>query len=151
MDFIHVGNIHEASSDRRWFRNMVPATADWDSWPEVFQAPRARAMEISLAEYLVLSTTRGNKPGYGGDKNYRFNELNRELTPQFPPTPVRERMPKEVYDEASELLKLKKLLNKRGAITPSGRKVQEKIAIEVLDGYSGLNYAYKDAYDRFFG
>lgn len=66
--------------------------------------------EVSEDERIVLSYTRAYKSSYAGIKNYRFHEARRH-------TGITEGR----WGTAKNSLISKKLLNKRGAITPSGR------------------------------
>lgn len=66
--------------------------------------------ELSTDEDAVLYFTRSLKSSYSGIKNYRFHEAQREMGITI-----------ERWEKAKAELIERKLLNKRGAITPSGR------------------------------
>ena len=66
--------------------------------------------DISTDERIVLKFTSGLKSSYAGIKDYRFYEAERET-----------KITSERWEIAKNTLKTKKLLNKAGAITPSGR------------------------------
>lgn len=66
--------------------------------------------EISEEEKLVLAYTAKLKNSYGGRKNIRFHEANRETG-----------IDQESWENAKLSCIEKRLLNKRGAITASGR------------------------------
>ena len=67
-------------------------------------------VELSKDEKTVLKYTASYKSSYAGIKNYRWHEANRDLGISL-----------EEWEEAKEKLIEKKMLNKRGAITVSGR------------------------------
>lgn len=66
--------------------------------------------ELSDNERIVLFYTRSLKSSYGGISNYRWHEAHRKHGISL-----------EDWEEAKTSLISKKLLNKRGAITPDGR------------------------------
>lgn len=70
------------------------------------------AEECSWTERVVLAATRSLKPGYGGVKNFRFVEANRETG-----------ITADQYEQAKASLTARKLLNSAGAITTDGKNV----------------------------
>jgi hypothetical protein len=67
-------------------------------------------VELTQNEKIVLEYTRSLKSSYAGIKNYRFHEAKREKGICL-----------EEWEAAKAALIERKLLNKRGAITPAGR------------------------------
>ena len=66
--------------------------------------------ELTMPEKIVLAATAGLKASYGGVKNFRFVEANRDTGIEL-----------EQWESAKSALIERKLLNKAGAITVSGR------------------------------
>ena len=81
------------------------------------------APELSPEESIVLYTTRAYKASYGGVSNLRQKESG---------------LPPEAYERAKQSLIEKRLLNKRGAITPAGRNAASerdpRVALRKLQG-----------------
>lgn len=67
-------------------------------------------VELSENEKIVLQHTKSLKSSYAGIKNYRFHEAHRKT-----------KITIEEWDEAKQSLINRKLLNRAGAITASGR------------------------------
>ncbi|MGW8177472.1 MAG: hypothetical protein ACWGQW_01560 [bacterium] len=67
-------------------------------------------VELTPHEKIVLEYTRSYKASYAGVSNYRFVEAKRSTGIKL-----------DEWEAAKALLIEKKLLNKRGAITPAGR------------------------------
>jgi hypothetical protein len=72
-------------------------------------------VELTDHERIVLRFTRGYKPSYAGIKNYRFHKASRET-----------KITQDEWETAKSSLIMKKLLNKRGAITIDGRNALEQ-------------------------
>jgi|ETNvirenome_6_85_1030632.scaffolds.fasta_scaffold03832_11 hypothetical protein len=66
--------------------------------------------ELSVDEDAVLFFTRSYQSSYGGIKNFRYHEAHREMG-----------ITEKRWEKAKASLIGRKLLNKAGAITPSGR------------------------------
>jgi len=66
--------------------------------------------ELTPHEKTVLEYTKSYKPSYAGIKNFRWHEANRDT-----------KISLNEWETAKTKLIERKLLNKRGAITPAGR------------------------------